>query len=198
MFIDPDTVRSWEASYGTPRSFRFSHEVSTGEIDMIIASQKNRRAHDVTFFIIEGEQVVVIAKHNYPTGVYRAPGGGLSPGESLEAGAGREAKEETGLDVSLERYLVRAQVQFFAGEKTVDWTTHVFSARSTAGDLYASDTVEISEVRRVSLKQLQGPIRQRMLDSGRRLMAYRVWLTDETLAELTAAGRRQVRQDRTP
>ena len=108
------------------------------------------------------------------------------------AGAGREAKEETGLDISLERYLVRAQVQFFAGEKTVDWTTHVFSARSTAGDLYASDTVEISEVRRVSLEQLQGPIRQRMLDSGRRLMAYRVWLTDETLAELTAAGRRQV------
>ena len=75
MFIDPDTVRSWEASYGTPRSFRFSHEASTGEIDMIIASQKNRRAHDVTFFIIEGAQVVVIAKHNYPTGIYRAPGG---------------------------------------------------------------------------------------------------------------------------
>ena len=191
MFIAPDTVRSWEASYGMPRSFRFRHEVSRSEIDMIIASQKNRRAHDITFFIHEGDEIVAIAKHNYPPGIYRAPGGGLEPGESLEAGAGREAKEETGLDIVLERYLVRAEVQFFAGEKTVDWTTHVFSARSIGGYLYAYDTKEISEVREVTIDQLQGPIRQAMLDSGRRLMAYRVWLTDETLAELGAEGRQR-------
>ena len=191
MFIAPETVRSWEASYGSPRTFRFRHEVSAGEISMIIASQKNRRAHDITFFITEGENVVAIAKHNYPPGIYRAPGGGLEPGESLEAGAGREAMEETGLDIVLERYLVRAEVQFFAGEKSVDWTTHVFSARSTGGYLYARDTKEISEVRRVTLRQLQGPIRQAMLDSGRKLMAYRVWLTDETLAELGTAGRQE-------
>ena len=188
MFIGAETVRSWEVRYGTPRVHRFRHEVSAGELNMIVASQKNRRAHDVTFFIREGEDIVAIAKHNYPPGIYRAPGGGLEPGESLEAGAGREAKEETGLDIELKRYLVRAEVQFFAGEKTVDWTTHVFSARSTGGYLYARDTKEISEVRRVTLRRLQGPIRQAMLDSGRRLMAYRVWLTDETLAELGAAG----------
>lgn len=184
MFIQPETVRSWESSYGSPRTFRLRHEVSAGEINMIIASQKNRRAHDITFFIIEGDSIVAIAKHNYPPGIYRAPGGGLEPGESLEAGAGREAKEETGLDIALERYLVRAEVQFFAGEKTVDWTTHVFSACPTGGHLCATDTKEISEVRKVTLRQLQGPIRQAMLDSGRRLMAYRVWLTDETLASL--------------
>ena len=156
---------------------------------MIIASQKNQRAHDITFFIVDGEEIVAIAKHNYPPGIYRAPGGGLEPGESLEDGAGREAMEETGLDIALERYLVRAEVQFFAGESSVDWTTHVFGARSTGGHLYAWDAKEISEVRKVSVRQLQGPIRQAMLDSGRRLMAYRVWLTDETLAELESAGR---------
>ena len=184
MFIAPATVRSWETSYGIPRSFSFRHEVSAGEIDMIIASQRNRRAHDITFFILEGEEIVAIAKHNYPPGIYRSPGGGLEPGESLEAGAGREAKEETGLDIVLQRYLVRAEVQFFAGEKTVDWTTHVFGARPIGGHLCAIDTKEISEVRRVTLRQLQGPIRKAMLESGRRLMAYRVWLTDETMAAL--------------
>ena len=194
MFISPEAVKSWEASYGTPRSFRFSHEVSADEIDTIIASQKDRRAHDVTFFITEGENVVVMAKHNYPSGIYRAPGGGLKPGESLEAGAGREAREETGLDIFLEHYLVRAEVRFFAGEKMVDWTTHVFAAKRAGGRLEAIDTHEISEVRRATLNELQGPIRQAMIDSGRRLMAYRVWLTDETIAALGVVGERQPRR----
>ncbi len=186
MYVNESVVKGWEVVYGSPRVFQLGHEVSKEEIEMIIASQKGQRAHDVTFFILEGDKVTVIAKHSYPSGVYRAPGGGLAPGESLEVGGLREAKEETGLDIALDRYLLRAHVRFFAGNKRVDWTTHVFSARPTGGRLEVNDTDEIRQVRVVSLDELQGPIRQAMLASGRRLLAYRVWLTDETVAALKA------------
>ncbi len=186
MYVNEATFKGWEAVYGSPGVFQLDREVSKEEIEMIIASQRGQRAHDVTFFILEGDKLAVIAKHSYPPGVYRAPGGGLAPGESLEIGGLREAKEETGLDIALDRYLVRAHVRFFAGEKTVDWTTHVFSARTIGGRLEVGDTDEIRQARTVSLAEVQGPIRQAMLDTGRRLLAYRVWLTDQTIAALEA------------
>ena len=51
-----------------------------------------------------GEGIVLIERRNPPPG-WALPGGFVDYGESLEAAAVREAKEETGLDVELVRQL---------------------------------------------------------------------------------------------
>ncbi len=52
----------------------------------------------------EAGKVVVIERRNPPPG-WALPGGFVDVGETLEAAAIREAREETGLDVKLERLL---------------------------------------------------------------------------------------------
>jgi len=51
-------------------------------------------------------------------------------------------------------------------------------------ELAPIDTDEIAEARWVALDELQGPIRKVLLGTGRGLFAYRVALTDATVAAL--------------
>ncbi len=183
-FISKAEVARWEKQYGAPRAERWRWPVTAEDVDNIRASQKKGRAHDITLFIFRRGRLALIHKPFHEKGVYRAPSGGLEPGESLEAGAAREAWEETGLQVKLEKYLLRIEVCFYVPGKDatdacrVRWTTHVFQARATGGRLEPHDHREIAKARYGTLEELQGPIRDALLHSGRRLLAYRVALTD--------------------
>lgn len=55
--------------------------------------------------IIEVEGGIVLIKRKYPPVAWALPGGFVDYGESLEDAAVREAKEETSLDVVLQRQL---------------------------------------------------------------------------------------------
>ena len=188
MYITAEIIREIEARYGVPDEVVWQFEMSPREFDMVRRSQKHGRAHDVTLFIIEGPQVVVIKKPMYPPGAYRAPSGGVAPGESFEAGALREAYEETGLNVALDRYVVRARVKFTCAGDAIDWVTHVFSARATGGLLAPIDTHEIAEARFATVAEILGPMREAMLLSGSTGLRYRAQLQDVVVARLIATG----------
>ena len=147
MYITAEIIREIEARFGVPDEVAWQFEMLPREFDMVRRSQKHNRAHDVTLFIIESGQVVVLKKPMYPPGAYRAPSGGVAVGEAFEAGALREAYEETGLTVALERYVVRARVKFTCAGDEMDWVSHVLSARPTGGVLDPIDTHEIVEAR---------------------------------------------------
>ena len=170
-----------EALLGRPAERSWTYEIGEAEMDMVVSSTRGQtRLHDVTLFIMNGAgQFALIKKHGYPEGAWRAPGGGVNPGEAFEAGARREAREETGLDVRLTRYLLRVRVTFTCGVRTQPWVTHVVLATADDQTLATGDPKEISGVRWGTMEELCGPIAEVMLDSGRGLFVYRVALHRE-------------------
>ena len=184
MFIAAASVREWERRYGIPVVREWEQTISRGEMDMVLGSRKHGRSHDITLFIFDGERLALIAKHSFPPGGYRAPSGGLEPGEALERGAPREAKEETGLDIVLERYVLRIEAVFTEGNRTQPWVSHVFTARRVGGRLEPIDRHEIAKATYGTLAELQGRIRDVLLATERPLLRYRVYLTDETVAAI--------------
>ena len=79
---------------------------------------------------------------------------------------------------------MRAEAVFRFADQSVPWATHVFSATTEAEVLAAQDTAEIAEARWGTAAELAGPIRERLLATGRALWRYRVALHDAALAEL--------------
>jgi 8-oxo-dGTP pyrophosphatase MutT (NUDIX family) len=188
MYISAEVIRELEQKYGTPEECSFAYEMTEREFEMVRASQKHGRAHDVTLFIIADGRVVVIKKPMYPAGAYRAPSGGIAPGEPFEDGALREAYEETGLTVSLERYLLRARVAFSHDDRVINWTSHVFTASTLKGEPGPIDTHEIVEARFATTDELMGIIRNSLLASGSTGLRYRSELNDVVMRRLIEDG----------
>ncbi|RKG63356.1 NUDIX hydrolase [Corallococcus sp. CA054B] len=88
---------------------------------------------------LSGERIVLIRRANPPVG-WALPGGFVDEGEPLDKAAIREAKEETGLDVTLEE-------QFFTySDPKRDPRQHtlstVFIAKATGEPVGADDAAE--------------------------------------------------------
>jgi len=135
------------ARFGTPKRARYSFPLNDPEQGMIRASLAKGRAHDFTLYIQHKGQFLVIAKHTYPPGLYRAPSGGLNPGEPFLDGIAREALEETGCEIAIQRFILRTEVNFWAGTESLNWQSFVFEAKYVRGELFFTDKQEIREVR---------------------------------------------------
>jgi len=191
MYVTDEELEAAEAKYGTPVVVEMECDIHPWEYDVVDGSMGDGRAHDVTMFIHkidDPRQLALIKKPFFPEGAFRAPSGAATPGEGLERGALREAHEETGLDIELDRYLLRIHVKFICGAEVIDWTSHIFEARQVAGELDPIDTGEIEEACWASIEELQGPIRRVLLESGWDLFQYRVALTDLTIALMEEGG----------
>ncbi|HXG90997.1 MAG TPA: NUDIX hydrolase [Blastocatellia bacterium] len=188
MYITAEVIRALEKKFGLPDELHLAYEMKPQEFDMVLRSRKHGRAHDVTLYIIKDNQIAVIKKPMYPPGAYRAPSGGVAPGENFEAGATREAYEETGLEIRLERYLLRARVRFTCKEQVINWTSHVFTATPVSGELQPVDTHEIVEARFATVDELMTSVRDTMLASGSTGLRYRAELNDAVIAKLIEYG----------
>ena len=161
---------------------RWEGDVTAEELSL--ATYNPLRRHDVTLFVFNGARLALIRKPHFAPGIWRTPGGGVKTDEDVVSGIEREGREELGVEVTLERYLVHAEAVFrFAGH-ALAWQTHVFSAATDAETLEPQDTDEIAEARWGTSEELAGLIRARLLDTGRALWRYRVELHDAALAAL--------------
>lgn len=158
MYITDETIAELQDQFGTPAREKFLLPVAIDEYERIKTSQKGERSHDVTLYIVKDGRIVVIAKPFYPSGMYRAPSGGVEPGEDFVAGAKREALEETGCEIELERFLLISEVDFELvprdGRK-IEWTSYVFQARYAGGDFDFTDKREIKEVKLAQLSEFE-------------------------------------------
>jgi ADP-ribose pyrophosphatase YjhB (NUDIX family) len=185
MHVDEAMLAAVRARLGTPRELRWQGEIS--EAEWAIATHNPARRHDVTLFVLGPDgRLALIRKPHFAADVWRPPGGGIRPGEDFAAGAVREALEETGLRVELRRYLVDAHALFTRNGLELPWRTHVLLAETADAEIAAADPVEIAEARWGTVEELAGPLRDRLLATGRALWRYRVALHDAALHALRA------------
>ena len=183
MHVSEAVLEDVRARYGEPVAMPWRGEIS--EVEWSIATHNPSRTHDVTLFILDpSERLALIRKPHFTEGVWRPPGGGVKPGEDFAAGAVREALEETGLRVALERYLVASKAVFTNAGRELRWRTHVLLARTEGEELDPGDPEEIAAARWGTLDELSGELRGILLATGRAFWKYRVDLHDAALAEL--------------
>ena len=168
--------------YGEPALLTWEGEVS--EAEYRLATYNPDRTHDVTLFITNGDRLALIRKPHFEEGIWRTPGGGIKPGEDVAAGIVREALEETGLAVEPVRYLLLAEATFREGGRELAWRTHVVHAATKETAIAARDLEEIETARWGSPAELAGPVRERLLATGRAFWRYRVALHDAALEAL--------------
>ncbi|HZT53116.1 MAG TPA: NUDIX hydrolase [Gaiellaceae bacterium] len=182
MHIDETVLARVRAELGRPIPLAWEGEVTERERDLV--ARDPARRHDVTLFVLNGDRLALIRKPHFETGIWRTPGGGVKPGEEFAAGVVREALEEIGAAVTLERYLVHARAVFRFRTEALPWETHVLAATTDADELVPRDTQEIAAARWGTVDELAGPIRGRLLATGRALWRYRVALHDAAIQAL--------------
>ncbi len=155
MFVSEQMMRRAAGYYGIPPVIDMRQEVDGEEFQFIRSTQKDSRNHDITMYIFKGDKLIVNAKHHYPSGLFRAPSGGLKPGESLEEGFKREAYEETGAEIEIIKYMLKINITFFSNMGEIPWISHIFKARYKSGELRPVDKREIREVTLAELSEFE-------------------------------------------
>lgn len=181
MYVTYRHIQEAADKFGYPPIIRMVAPVDREEFDFIRSTQTYGRSHDITMFIFKKQELLVIAKHNYPEGLFRPPSGAIKPGETLAEGALREAYEETGCEIELTRYILQVNVNFTDGRGVIPWKSHVFTARHLCGDPHPIDTREIREVTLARLDEFEKYkeiIRSKTTSGG---LNYRARLHDEVL-----------------
>jgi ADP-ribose pyrophosphatase YjhB (NUDIX family) len=183
MYLTRNVIADLERRLGVPEGATAAAPFAPHEFALMERCGRRGRAHDVTLIIRDPKEgrIALIRKPSYPPGVFRPPSGGVEPGEAFEEGARREAREETGLEVRWERYLLRVDARFTCEGRETPWITHVLSGVRTAGALEPVDRREIAEARWATVGEIVGTYRPAMLAMGTEGMRYRVFLQDEAL-----------------
>lgn len=99
----------------------------------------------VGVIVRRGEEVLLVRRDGvHGAGTWSTPGGHLDPGETLEACAAREAREETGVEVEDVRF--RAVTNDVFEEEGRHYLTVWMEAELAEGEAEPRDTDELSEV----------------------------------------------------
>jgi len=129
--------------YGTPRQRHYALDISQTTYDLWSTAWRRRQCGEVALFIRRSNgNLILHTKDFYPEGAFRVPSGGIRENESLLHAVYREAFEETGLQVVVERFLAVVQFNFRWQEHLLSLPSYLFFLRELGGKLEAQDTTE--------------------------------------------------------
>jgi len=116
-------------AYGCPAERLVEYEVSKESLLYWQRVAQSRPGEVVLVLRRRNGRYLVHTKEFYPQGTYRLMTGGIEPGEDLLQALEREVREETGLQVSVERFLAIIHHRFRHVEQTVRFVSHIFLIR---------------------------------------------------------------------
>lgn len=102
----------------------------------------------------------------------------------MSQGARREAWEETGLEVEVERYVLRLQADFWCGQRTRPWISHVFMTSSAGTSPEPVDVREVESAAWVTLQEFRTEVVPILRGSGWGRYEYRLCMADVVFQEL--------------
>lgn len=157
--IDETEIAHLFAKYGPGQRWRMTLEVSALTFDdwwQKMVEKPNRRGEVVLSIRRPDGQILLHTKPFYPEGVFRLPSGGVNLDEPVLAGVTREAKEETGLDVAVDRFLGTVEYEFRHGQRRLPFVSCVFLVETDNSLPVVQDTEErITGFRYVAAPELR-------------------------------------------
>jgi 8-oxo-dGTP pyrophosphatase MutT (NUDIX family) len=142
--------------FGMPAARRCVLHVDQATYDWWTMVKPRRRSEVVLLVRRPSGQFVLHTKDFYPQGTARMPSGGVKRRESLLDAAYREATEETGLQVLVDRFLAVIDFEFHWNKQVIPFSSYLFLLRETGGELKVNDPCErISGFSEVSLPELE-------------------------------------------
>jgi 8-oxo-dGTP pyrophosphatase MutT (NUDIX family) len=157
--IDEAEVSRLSAAYGPAERRQMLVEMQLSSFENWwdkLVRRSNRRGEVVLAIRRPDGQVLLHTKRFYPPGVYRLPSGGVHPGEAVLAGMAREAREETGLEVTVERFVGVVEYEFHHDQRRLPFVSYVFVTRASADVPVVQDPDEqITDFRYVSPAEIR-------------------------------------------
>ena len=153
--ISPEEIEELSTYCGPMERRGYSLEMGgKGFEDWRRKSPADRRG-EVVFVVKRPAGVVLHTKDFYPPGTYRLPSGGVGWGESVLSALHREAREEMGLEIEVERFLGLLEYEFRCQDETIPFVSYVFLVREAGGELAPQDKEErILSFRHVPMAEL--------------------------------------------
>ncbi|MHB0856590.1 MAG: NUDIX hydrolase [Anaerolineae bacterium] len=143
------------AQYGRPVERTACITVSEQSLHYWRGVLRKRASEVVIVLRRKNGRYLVHTKGFYPQGVFRLLTGGIEAGEDLLEALQRETKEETGLEVAIQRFLAVLHNRFVCGEEAVTFTSYLFLLQERDGVLGSHDDTEsITGFREVDLAGL--------------------------------------------
>ena len=131
--VQEDEVAALSRRYGQPGRHAFRIQADDYIYSYRWRKDLDRRA-EVVFAIEDRDQGIwVHNKPHYPVHIFRLPSGGVHWDEDVEHALLREVAEETGLEVSVKRFLALIEYQFYRDDSTVTFASYVFHLHSDGG-----------------------------------------------------------------
>jgi len=179
--VPASRIQEAEDRYGQPLEAAVRQPLLAWELDLIERVCGDVRFHDLTAFVLRDDRLALVHKPSDRPGVYWAPAGGLAGDEELAAGVRREVWEETGLEVEVERYVLRLRASFEVDRRARPWVSHVFLARWMGGELDPVDTREVETAAWVPVRRFQQEIAPLFTAAGWGRYAYRLHMASLVL-----------------
>lgn len=117
-------------------------EVGDAFFDDSVRKMEKKGGEVVMVFLRPGNKALLSTKEFYPQGTYRLPTGSMDKGEAPEDALVREAREETGFDVTAERKLGAIHWVFKNGDRMGEYYSHIFVVPETTDEPVPEDHSE--------------------------------------------------------
>lgn len=170
--------------WGYPYRLWITQEFDDLGWNLVEQSRRQGRIHDVTLFIEDPQgRFALMSKHSYPPGIFRSPSGGVHLHEPFDQGAIREAKEETGLNIQLQSFVLHITLEITHQEDSITWESYIFHATTHQTRLQPVDLKEVREAIWVDPTQMHLMI-QKLKNTENGGLIYRANLTEAFLWSL--------------
>ncbi len=157
--INEDELSELSARYGSGQRHQVTVDISAVAYDEWLEKMvrhPSRRGEVVLVIQRPDGRVLLHTKRFYPEAVFRLPSGGVHPDEAVLAGLTREAKEETGLNVSVDRFLGTVEYEFRNNRRRLPFVSYLFLLQADTSKPLAQDSGEgITGFRYVSPAELR-------------------------------------------